>query len=95
MVAARRKRAYSSAARTNGVVPDAAMQQTTSAGPTATRRSRCSPSRTLSSAPSTERVSADGPPAMIGTTREGGTPKVGTHSTASSVPRRPDVPAPT
>ena len=33
--------------------------------------------------------------AMIGTTREGGMPKVGTHSTASSVPRRPDVPAPT
>ena len=42
MVAARRKRAYSSAARTNGVDPEAATQQTTSAGPTATRRMRCS-----------------------------------------------------
>ena len=36
-----------------------------------------------------------GPPAMIGTSRDGGMPNVGTHSTASSVPSRPDVPAPT
>ena len=95
MVAARRKRAYSRAARTNGVTPEAATPHTTSAGPTATRRMRCSASRMLSSAPSTDRVSAEGPPAMTATRRDGGTPKVGTHSTASSVPSRPEVPAPT
>src|SRR4051794_38605564 len=74
IVAARRKRAYSRAARTNGVTPDAATPHTTSAGPTAARRSRCSASRILSSAPSTDLVSAAGPPAMTATTREGGTP---------------------
>src|SRR3569833_1986106 len=95
MVAARRKRAYSSALRMNGVAAEVVTQQTTSDGPTAIRRIRPSASRALSSAPSTARVSAPGPPAITAATRDGGRPKVGTHSAASIVPRRPEVPAPT
>ena len=47
-----------------------------------------------SSAPSTAEVRAAYPPAMTPTTCDGCVLNVGGHSTASSTPRRPEVPAP-
>jgi len=88
-------RACSSAVRTYGVVPDAAMPTTKSPArtPRASRSIRAASS--LSSAPSCALVSAGVPPAMIPCTISGGVPNVGGHSEASSTPSRPDVPAPT
>ena len=83
------------ALRTNGVVPLAAIPTTTSRGVTAAVSMAAAPALTSSSAPSMERTSALGPPAMIPTTVSGGVPNVGGHSDASSTPRRPEVPAPT
>src|SRR5437879_1931557 len=87
--------ARDSAARTNGVVPLAAMPRTKSRGSTRSRSIAAAPASTSSSAPSWLFTSAGRPPAMTPTTSSGGVPKVGGHSLASSRPRRPDAPAPT
>ncbi len=87
--------ARSSAPRTYGVVPDAAMPTTKSRWLTSRSSMALAPSSATSSAPSCERVSAGGPPAMIPCTISGSVPKVGGHSLASSTPSRPEVPAPT
>ena len=84
-----------SAARTNGVVPLAAIPRTKSLGMTAASSMARAPAFTSSSAPSKPLTSACSPPAMMPTTISGGVPKVGGHSLASSTPSRPDVPAPT
>ena len=52
------------------------------------------PCPALSSAPSCERKTAFFPPAISPMISEGFVPKVGTHSTASKIPKRPLVPAP-
>ena len=84
-----------SAARTNGVVPLAAMPTTTSVAPTRRSSTAAMPASRSSSAPSTDLTSAGSPPAMIPCTISGSVPKVGGHSEASSTPSRPLVPAPT
>jgi hypothetical protein len=48
----------------------------------------------LSSAFSTALRMALSPPAIIPFTKSNGTPKVGGHSEASTIPNRPEVPAP-
>ena len=52
------------------------------------------PNSKESSAPSTATVMAASPPAIKPITISGSTPNVGTHSAASSTPKRPLVPAP-
>ena len=64
-------------------------------GPTPSAAMSAAPRSGSSSAPSTARVSAVGPPAIRPTTISGGVLKVGGHSAASRTPSRPDVPAPT
>jgi len=86
--------AYSSAAITYGVRPLAAIPTTVSLESALSSFRSSTPMVRLSSAPSTERTSAPMPPAMRPTTISGGVPKVGTHSVASRIPRRPLVPAP-
>ena len=88
-------RAYSSARRTYGVVPDAAMPITKSPLRTPCAGEILAAPSTRSSAPSCERVSAASPPAMMPCTISGSVPNVGGHSDASSTPSRPEVPAPT
>ena len=84
-----------SAARTNGVVPLAAMPTTTSFSLIRRSSMAAMPALRSSSAPSMDFTSAGSPPAMIPCTISGGEPKVGGHSEASSTPSRPLVPAPT
>ena len=83
------------AARTNGVVPLAAMPITTSRSETVSSFTASAPATSSSSAPSWLRSSAARPPAITPTTMPGGVPNVGGHSVASSTPSRPLVPAPT
>jgi hypothetical protein len=83
------------AARTNGVVPLAAIPTTVSFDPTRRESISPIPALTSSSAPSMDLISAGNPPAMMPTTISGGVPNVGGHSAASSTPSRPLVPAPT
>ena len=93
-VRAPRRRASASAARTNGVVPEALIPTTRSRAATRARRTAAAPADRSSSAPSTARVSARAPPARSARTRRGATPKVGGHSAASRAPSLPLVPAP-
>lgn len=86
--------AQSSAPRTKGVVPPAAMPRRASRLVRERAVSSGSAPAGLSSRPSLERRSAGSPPAMMPMTRSGEVQKVGGHSEASRTPRRPLVPAP-
>ncbi len=88
-------RASLTAATTNGARPLAEIPTTESSGPASCSRMAAAPASASSSAPSTDRVSAGTPPAMMPRTTSGSVPKVGGHSEASSTASRPDVPAPT
>ena len=87
-------RAYARAPTTYGVLPEAAIPQTTSNGLSSIFFKSSTAISLESSAPSIAVVNASLPPAIRPWTRVGSTPYVGGHSDASSTPKRPDVPAP-
>lgn len=86
--------ASASAPSTYGVRPEAARPSTKSPGRT-DRAISAAPASASSSAFSTACRSAFSPPAWWATNQSLGTLNVGTSSAASSVARRPEVPAPT
>ncbi len=87
--------AFPSAPRTKGVLPEAE-RATNASDPEKPWSSRAFPPIvSSSSAASTERKTASGPPAINAWNPSGRTPKVGGSSAASITPRRPLVPAPT
>src|SRR5690606_17244275 len=87
-------RAWRTAPSTKGVLPLALIPTTRSPG-RARWATWAAPSASSSSASSTALRKASTPPARITSTPSSPTPKVGYHSTASRIPSRPLVPAPT
>src|SRR5581483_6729691 len=94
-VIAPRLRAYRKALSTYGVVPLAAIPTTMSFLVRAILRRSLAPFAVESSAPSTAPAMARLPPAISAITSRFETPKVGGHSAASRIARRPLDPAPT
>ena len=94
MVSAPASRAARNAPSAHGVVPEAASNNATSQGPGVSVVMSAAPRASSSSAPSTERSNAPGPPAISAWARSCGQLNVGCSSTLSSRPSRPEVPAP-
>ncbi len=86
------RRASARAPRGKGVTELAERAISRSSAPRS--RTAARPSSSRSSAPSADRKTASAPPAMTARILSGSVPKVGGHSAASRIPRRPLVPAP-